>query len=208
MTALSDLIGPRSTLSPATAGYWQRVPEWSLGGNDKFGDCAFVALCNYIDLLTAVNGDPQLVPEAEAEHFYSVEAGFSPLNSATDKGETLVKILEYWTANGWPGDPTLVPAGWCQIEAAQIHQAVWGLGAVYAWVMLPPSGDEGWDFSDAAPTAGIAGTGAHAVLVVGSDADSLWIVTWAKVVKVSRAWWAAYGQQCYAIRLPGWVVPG
>lgn len=209
MTTLSDLIGPNAGPVPAEVGYWHHVTRWVMGGNDQpnVGDCALVGAANLLVLVTSVVGDPQEMSDGEVENAYSRIAHWSPLRPETNRGARLTDVLEYWTENGWPSDPELKPIGWCQIGAYQIHRAVWSLGAVYAWVMLPAGGPDGWDFTDASALAGRDGTGAHAVLIVGSDADSLWIVTWAAVVKVSRAWWGSYGRDCYAVRLPGWIVP-
>lgn len=184
-------------------GYWRVVKEWSLGGNDKYGDCAFVGLANLHDLVTAVNGAPEVMSDAEAEHFYSVEAGFKPGDASTDHGETLVKVLQYWSDYGWPGDPELKPKEWHQISFEQIGNTVDRYGAVYAWFMLPSLDDE-WDLSDDAVAKSVLGTGAHCMLVVGDAPDRSWVVTWGRVREVSAAWMAAYWRGGFAVQHPQW----
>lgn len=205
MTTLAELIGPNASNPPEEIGYSHLVEEWSLAGNDRYGDCTFVCLCNLLDLVAAVYAKPFVIGEAEAELFYAREAGFRADNPATDRGAVLADVIRYWAANGWPSDPTNVPLGWCPIGADMIHQAVWSLGACPAWCLLPQN-DEGWDFTDAAVNWDAPGVGGHSVLIVGSDAGSLWIVTWAEVKIVSHAWWTKYGQGQFAVLAPGWKV--
>lgn len=203
---LAELIGSNASPAGEIVGYSARVPEWSLGGNDRFGDCTFVSLCNLVDLVTAVNGAPEVVGEAEAEYFYAREAGFDPNAAATDKGAVLADVIRYWQDNGWPTDPVNKPAGWCAITPEQIHQAVHSLGAVPAWGMLPYVGDD-WDFSDVATSTATPGTGPHAFLIVGSSESAYKIVTWAEVKDVSHAWFQAYGRGQFAVRHSAWKVP-
>jgi hypothetical protein len=201
----AELIGPDAANPGLVAGYLSRVPAWSLGGNDKYGDCAFVAPCNLIDVVKAVGGSPQVVGEAEAEYFYAREAGFNSQNPATDRGAVLSDVLQYWMDQGWPSDPTYKPLGFCAIEPDQIHQAVHSLGGVPAWCALPvdANGDPNW--SDSA--IGTQAADGHAILIAQSDPEHLVLITWAEPVYVSLAWWKAFGQGQFAVRLPDWKVP-
>lgn len=208
MTTLRDLIGPNVSPAGYIAGYWERVPAWSLGGNDRYGDCTFVSLCNLIDLVTAVNGRSELVGEAEAEYFYSREAGFSPLDPATDKGAILEDVIRFWAEQGWPNEPTNKLVGWCAIGPDEIHQAVHSLGAVPAWCELPHFEDGGeWIFGDEALADNLVGVGPHAILIVESNPLGLRLVSWASVYEVSHEWWHAYGRGQFAVRHPEWRVP-
>lgn len=205
---LRDLIGPSAQPAPAIAGYWQRVaPDgWSMGGNDRVGDCTYVTLENQDDLVTSVNGNPEVMMEAEAERFYTVERGFQPGDKATDVGEVLSKVIDYWATQGWPGDPAFKAKGWCALDPSEIHQAIHSLGCAPAWCMLP-QGDDDWDFSDLSLRRNTPGTGAHAVLLVESGPTMLRLVTWARVVPVSLAWWRTYGRDAYGVAHPAWRVP-
>lgn len=202
---LAELIGPNASNPGDEAGYWRQVSRWVMGGNDdpNVGDCAFAAIANLHTLVTTVVGDAQVMPDGEVEYAYSQIAGWLPGRPETNHGARLLDVLQYWSAHGWPGDPLLKPVGWAPIAADQIHQAVHSLGAVYAWCLLPMV-DEEWSFEDAA--LGATGEGAHAVLIVGSTPGRLYLVTWAKVVGVSRAWWERFGRDCYAVLHPAWSV--
>lgn len=203
---LRDLIGPNASPAGYIAGYWERVPEFSLGGNDKIGDCVFCTSANYTDLMKAVNGDPQVVPEAEVERWYDWETGHRRDNPASDKGEVLERMLQLWQNIGNPSDPLDRLTGYCAIEPEEIHQAVHSLGAVLAWCMLP-SQEDGWDFTDIALSWNAPGTGPHAILIVESNPLGLKLVSWASVYEVSHEWWRAYGRGQFAVRHPEWRVP-
>jgi hypothetical protein len=205
MTTLVDLIGPDASRPGDVAGYLSQVPEWSLGGNDKFGDCGFVSVCNLIDVVKAVGGNPQVVGEGEALYFYNKEAGFNSQNPATDRGSVLADVIRYWMENGWPADPTYKPVGFCAIEPVQIHQAVHSLGGAPAWCSLPVDANGDPDWSDNA--IGTQPADGHAVLIVQSDPESLTLITWAQPVTVSLKWWHVFGCGQFAVRLPDWRVP-
>ncbi len=205
---LSELIGPNASPAGIIAGYHERVPQFSLGGNDEVGDCTFCTAANFTDVMTAVNGKPELVPEAEVERWYAWETGWTRANPESDKGEVLEKMLQVWRDHGNPSDPLDRLTGYCAIKPDEIHQAVHSLGAVPAWCLLPKYAyEDGWDFTDEAMQWKTEGTGPHAILIVESNPDGLKIVTWAEVVDVSHAWWRAYGQQQFAVRHPAWNVP-
>lgn len=182
-----------------TTDTWRRV-AWSLGGNDQYGDCAFVSCANIADLWAAQNGTPWTIGEAECERFYAVEAGFNSQNKTTDKGEILEKVIKYWCENGWPGDSLLKPSGYEAITADQIQTTLAGGDGAAAWCVLPINDDGDPDLSDVALRRNTPGTAAHAVAIVAVENGGFWIIMWAEPKWVSRAWWNAYGRDCYAVR--------
>ena len=205
MQPFSDYLATRPPLViPAKVGYDRPDIEYSLGGNDRIGSCALCAPANHIDLCKAVIGEPQVVMEAEIERFYGIETGWTPLNPATDKGAILATVLQDFTDNGWPTDPTYKPRACYTLRTSQIAAAVHAFGAVCTWIMLPTN-DEGYDWSNAAFPK--EGEYAHAVLIVGADEQGYDLITWAERRRVSRAWFAVYGRDSYVLDLPDWIAP-
>ncbi len=203
---LSELIGPNASAPGIIAGYWERVPQFSLGGNDEVGDCTFCTAANFTDVMTAVNGKPAFVPEAEVERWYAWETGWARANPESDKGEILEKMLQVWRDHGNPSDPLDRLTGYCAIKQDEIHQAVHSLGAVPAWCLLPKYSGT-WVFDNDALEYNLPATDAHAVLIVESNPDGLKIVTWGEVVSISHQWWTKYGEEQFAIRHSAWNVP-
>jgi hypothetical protein len=199
MITLADLIGEGAVASADTINRWEQVPAWSLAGNDRYGDCTFVSLCNLKDMRAALLGKPFVIEEAEAELFYSREAQFNSQNPATDKGAVLADVIQYWADNGWPSDPTETIDRWCAIAPEQIHLTVDKLYGSPAWCQLPilPNGDIEW--TDAA--LAIDPSDGHAFLIAGSDPLGYTIIPYAAPVHVSLAWWARFGRGQFAIKL-------
>lgn len=185
--------------------YWRPVAEWSLGGNDRYGDCTFVSLANFCDLVQTAIGQPQTIMEAEAEHFYAVESGFNPNDLASDRGAVLREVIADWAAKGWPGDDTLKPVAWGACAHDRCAEIVERYGAQFAWVMLPKDLDGDWDWSDDAVLRNAPGEGAHAILVVEKTPIGRVVITWAAPQGVSDAWWARYAQpDAYWAEHPRW----
>lgn len=187
-------------------GYWRPVTIWCDGGNQDFGTCARTAIGNRHVTVTTFNGNPEVMPPGEIEYGYAVETGWTPLDPTTDHGEQLVHVLREWTEKGWPGDPSMKPLWWGEVSKEQIADTIREYAGCYAWALLPKLNDE-WDFSDDSLRPDITGTGAHAVEIVGADDRGLFIVTWGRVVQVSRAWWGRYGHAQFAYLHPAWRRP-
>lgn len=205
MTTLSDLTGPLGAI-PATVGYADGITRFCLGENNIFGTCGYAGVGNGNVVVTYVNGDPQIMSDGEIEAMYGRVAQFMPTDPTTDHGSALEAILTEWETNGWVGDPTFKPLGWCQIPMGQIPAAIHGLGWAYTWCRLPLT-DGNWDFSDLALRNGTPGTGPHCVTMIRSAPGVKEIVTWGERRVITDAWWAAYGAGAYAVRHPAWVRP-
>jgi hypothetical protein len=184
-----------------TVGWASRVPEWSLGGNDEVGDCVFCTAANYTDLIEAVAGTPQTVPDAEVERWYAWETGWTRANPESDKGEVLESMLRHWRDSGNPSDPLDRITEYHKVT--DIPAAIEEFGAVFVSVLLPAGADETEDLSgDGGP-----GVDGHAMLAVGATDDSIVFVTWGMLRTVSRAWWRRYGVDAYIVNHPQWQRP-
>lgn len=177
---------------------WRTV-EWSLGANDKYGDCAFVCLANLLDLWAAEAGTPFTIGEAECLFYYNKETGFLASNPASDKGAVLETVICDWCRDGWPADPINKPASYRGIGNAEIAAAIERNGGVPCWAMLP-AGDDLDPFGDDKladdPQDG------HAMLAVAATDDGLMLVTWAETVEVSWRWWERFGRGQFEVMRP------
>jgi len=175
---------------------WHDVPEWAMGANDEFGTCAFACCANQLLLLgQGVMGPGEVLNAAR------VIEGLNTQDRSTDKGENMEALFTYLKANGWPSDPTLKIWDWSPVDTPDIAAAIVECGGVPAWCMLPMTEDgSDYAFDDEALFRGASGKFAHAICIVEDDGRDLIFVTWARIQKVSRSWWEAYGRQAYKVQ--------
>ena len=186
-------------------GYWRPVTEWCLGANDTLPTCFLAMVGNHHVIVTTANGSAEVMSDGEIE--YADEA-MTKVPPGTYAGDSVVAMLTYWAAHGWPCDPMLKPVAWRPIEQGEIRETISDAAAAYAWFMLPKGPDGQWDFSDDAVKSDAPGVGAHAMLIVGSQPDGSWmVVTWATLKNVSDAWLKAYGRGYFQVIHPAWRNP-
>lgn len=170
---------------------WRTV-QWSMGGNDRYNDCAFVSLANLLDLWGAMDGDPFTIGEAECELFYALEAQFNSQHPETDNGAVLEEVIRYWRDKGWPADPVNKPAGYRPIAPTDFAAAIHRQGGVPCWMQLPAGADDDALFGD--DTLTLEPGDGHAVLAVEADAAGLWVISWARPWRLSWVWWTRFGR--------------
>lgn len=195
---------------PLTVGYWQAVNaagNLCLGANDLFGTCFLAMVGNQHAIVTTVNGYPEVMTDGEIEFAYNKMTGFVAADKLTDRGDSVVDMLQKWTAYGWPGDPTLKPLSWRPIMHSEIHATIDDYAGVYAWHMLPRGEDGQWDFTDDAVRNNVAGEGPHAMLIAGSQPGFKQMATWATIKTVSDEWVDRYTKDCFEVRHPKWTKP-
>lgn len=180
---------------------WRSIKRWCMGGNDEFPTCFWAMFANDYLLTTGI-----AMPTVEIMNAAREMVGLNPYDRSTDHGEYLDAGFRYIMGHGWPGDPLLKPDDWHKINVDKIDATIIDLGAVCAWCMLPmivgDDGEDEPDFSDYSLHNGITGTAPHALLLVETQPNEMTAITWARPQSFSRAWWDAYGRDCYAVRYP------
>lgn len=171
---------------------WHSV-DWSqtMAGNDEEGDCGEVCLANLVNVLI----QPQIVGRTEVERFYTIETGWTAENPASDKGSILEVLIKDWIANGWPSDPTIRPTGYKLFRPKDIRAAL----AEYVACPCAITLTEDQDCTDAA--IGKPAAFGHGVLVVDATPETVTLITWARAVTVSMAWWLAFAKDVYGVEL-------
>lgn len=178
---------------------WRSV-AFSLGGNDRWGDCAFVACANLLDLWAAKAGAPWIIGEAECERLYALEAGFNSQDKATDTGAVLEDVIRYWCEHGWPADPLEKPTGCRAVGPGDFAAAIVRNDGLPCWAILPAIGDDVEIFGDG--VLGDEPADGHAMLIVEANAAGLTLITWAESRRVSWAWWRRFGRGAFEVTRP------
>lgn len=196
--------------SPATKVYREyKVPDNAKQtfGNDKYGDCVWAMLANFI-ILTSCHTDPvTIIPtEEQVLEAYAAVTGFDPTTGANDNGTVMTDALEYMRTTGLDGQKIL---GWAQIDHTNLAHRQLGVdlfGATLVGVNFPASAMDqfnsglNWELVKDSPL-----DGGHAIIHPGYGRQGDDYGTWAKWdQKASAAWSYAYIDEEYVAILPSW----
>jgi hypothetical protein len=195
---------------PVAVMYDDVSPEWGMQGNDVVGDCVEAYMAHAIEQVTRwSSGAAQSVPTSATLEVYSAITGYDPSrtdrngNNPTDQGTVMQDALTYWRKTGvfaTAAGPHRIAAfasvaltDWYEIE-----NAVDLFGHVAVGFNFPDSAMDQFDAGD--PWTVVEGSpldGGHCVMLIGYDADWLYVVTWGKVQKMAREFWAAYVDEAW-----------
>lgn len=177
--------------------------EPPMDGNDRFGDCVWAEREHIIRLWNAYG-----LPGVDPTEDQTIQ-GYETLSGSTmppGPGLVIADALEAWHAGvTTDGNVLATPAQSIQVhDIATIQACVDADGAVFCGVDLPANAMQ--QFDDGQPWTLEPGhnpaVDGHGVPIIGYDPSWLYIVTWAKVWKVSYNWWHWYGGEAWRVTPP------
>lgn len=168
--------------------------NWTMSLNDQIGDCTIAGVAHCKQVWTG-----ESMTDAEVLATYEQIGGYSPTDPTSDQGCVEVDVLQTWMQTGIAGDKL---AGYCAVNIAdfdELKDAVHWFGAVYLGINCPESAlsnTQLWDVVPGSPNAG-----GHAIIGVGYDdaKDLAYVVSWGKLVPVTRAFVGKYLEEAYAL---------
>lgn len=180
-------------------------PQPLMLGNDVLGDCTSAGIGNYIRAVAALGGYQVAVTQADAVQFYARSTGYVPGNPDTDQGGIEVDVLATAGREGYAlGSGPYFPL-WGSIDPQDrngLALLMAGFGAAYLGVQLSVSDMNQIEATNGAcvltPDNGAYGdttpgsAGGHCLLGWSyrglSDADTVDLLTWGTVQKVTWGW--------------------
>lgn len=196
---------------PQSQDWYTKISYWPMLKNDLFGDCTCAGVLHAVQQWrTYASGRLWIPADDTALRLYSL-FGFDPSRPAeTDQGVAEIDILTTWLKGFDLGDGLDRLAAFATIQVPQadeLRYAIAWFGSAYLGIDLPKSIEgplEGieWDISPAGTQqgAGVKGSmGPHCIIAVGYDPDWIYVVTWGRLVRMSWAFWLAYGDEAYAL---------
>ncbi len=206
---------------PPSCDYGSAVPSYPMYGNDSLGDCTCAAAGHMVQAWSQAAGGMKTMDDADVERLYwqtgAPPAETGAAQSPQDDGRSELAVLNYWRQNG-------IAAGtaWADKIAAfaavdvqnpyHVDAAIYLLGGVYAGAGLPltAQGQQVWDVVPDAPEAEKQpySWGGHAFPIVGYDEEHLLVVTWGALVKMTKAFFAEYVDEVYAVASPDFTAGG
>ena len=204
-----------SGTAPSSVDWYSGVSAWGMLGNDSWSDCVFAGDGHIIDQQTALGwGHETTVSTAQALKGYSVVTGFdpsagSPGNNPTDNGAQVQDGLNYLRKTGMAGHKIAAFAELTVTDIEKVKLGVAQCGCLSIGFNFPTSAMS--QFNAGLPWTVVKGariSGGHCVIVVGYDADWLYVVTWGQVQKMGYDFWAKYVDEAWVPVSDDWAGEG
>lgn len=191
-----------------TAIAWERkVTNWTMLGNDNYGDCVEAAGGNTIMTMTSQSGIQVSPTTAQILQDYSNITGFDPNNPSTDQGTVMIDALAYYVKTGIVGRKILAWAS-VKIDSSlwEFRQAISIFGTVLVGFNFPQSAMD--QFNSGLPwtvdmTSPIVG--GHCVAVSEYSATQLVCNTWAALQPTSLGFFPYYADEAYVLITQDWI---
>ncbi|GHE08493.1 hypothetical protein [Streptomyces alanosinicus] len=200
------------TLPPApTAKNWtDKVVDWQMLGNDRYGDCVEAAALHMEQNWSAYEGPVEFEPtEKEALDAYTALTGFQAGDPSTDRGTNMLDALNSWRTDGIGGNQIFAFAACEPGNTEHLRNTIELFGAAYIGLQMPYSaqGQSVW----MVPPGGPVGPGqpnswgGHCVPVVGYTPTQLICVTWGKLQPMTWQFFRTYCDEAYAVLSKQWA---
>lgn len=184
-----------------------KFPSIGMLGNDNAGDCVEAANGHIVEQQTSIGQGTEVpVTTAQAIAEYTKLTGYNPNDPNTDQGTMIQDGLNDMVKAGLNGHKI---AAFAQLDVNNMNDvklAVAEFGAVDIGFNFPASAmsqfnsGQPWDVVKGSPIEG-----GHCVLVVGYDANYLYVVTWGAIQKMTYAFWTSYVDEAWAVISQDWV---
>jgi hypothetical protein len=196
---------------PSKFGHGTAYPDWSMLGNDRYGDCVWAGAAHEHMLLNkVVNKVDVKFDDGAVLADYSTVTGFDPNDPSTDNGTDVHTALSYRRKTGIKDSSgkrhqigayvSLDPKNWEHLEQAAYLFGVVGIGFEFpSSAMQQFNSHEPWDY-----VPGSKNDGGHYVPVVGSvDApNQATAITWGRRQPFTLEFYEQYNDEAWAYITP------
>jgi hypothetical protein len=177
------------------------ITNWPMYLNDHLGDCACAAPAHMEEIFSKATGLFKAPTDNDVLVLYEMQ-GYDPSNPATDQGSSMGNVLVDWRTK-WLASSIYAYAQCDTANEDHLKLAVWLFRGLYIGIALPltAQGQSVWDVVKDDPQRNQPGSwGGHAVNVVSiNDDDSRDVITWGGRLKMTKAFWDEYVDECYAV---------
>lgn len=197
--------------APASADWMSKDKTWPVLGNDRIGDCVFVAMAHLVQSWTMyAAGAEVLIPQQQVVGAYSAVTGYNPATGANDNGAVSTQALNYWRKTGIGGHKI---AAYLQVDHRnenEVRAAASLFGGLFIAASMPLSaGDQFEAYKTWTPGRGARGRagswGGHALHMGRYDPTGLTVSTWGRAQRATWAWFDAYVDEAYAVVSPDFL---
>lgn len=191
-----------------TALAWERkVTNWSMLGNDDYGDCVEAAAANAEMTWTSQAGTQYSPTTVQVLQDYSNITGFNMANPSSDNGTVMVDALAYYKIKGIAGRKIVAWAS-VKIDSSlyEFKQAISLFGTVLVGFNFPQSAmnqfnaGQTWSINSSSPIVG-----GHCVAVSEYNPTQFICNTWAALQPVSLGFFPYYADEAYVLITQDWI---
>jgi hypothetical protein len=194
---------PTPPVTPDAVGLHTRsILPWPMLGNDTVGDCTCAAALHWEKCMLALGGHEPTFTRAQAIAAYSAITGYDPARPSTDQGAAELDVLKYWRNTGIGGHKIEAFADCALGNEDHVRSALWLFEGLYIGIALPitAQNQKVWDVVETSSHDADPGSwGGHAVNVVAYDVESLIVVTWGQLQRMTWAFWHTYCDEAHAV---------
>lgn len=202
---LADVLTGVVPIAPEAVDYFQRIPSWILGGNDKYGVCGPVSVANQRLLVsTYLSGVPHRVSQTDIFDLYrrSGNPNFDPNDPGGpgDGGVDMQTMLEEVVRNGIGGVKALAFAKVDQTNLNEVRDAIAIFGSLLDGVTLDTSQETGalWDYLSSPVWGG------HAVMSgkYNEAPDRTAVISWSEIISMTDAFMSHQLDEAWVVVWP------
>jgi hypothetical protein len=178
---------------------------WGMLLNDSLGDCTAAGVLHMFQSMTTYAGDPITPTNAEALALYE-RFGYVPGDPSTDQGANEQDVLQNITKDPIAGEEVSLFAQVDVSNHEEVESALATFGPLYLGIECPESMQDQFgagEVIDYVPGSPIEG--GHCIVLVGVDADYLYVVTWGSCVKMTWKFWEHYCDEAWAVVSKAWL---
>lgn len=206
---LRDHLSPAAPV-PEVVDWAAKAGSWPMYSNDTVGDCTCAGIGHMIQAVTAYTGTEVTLPGRDILALYQLLSGYDPVTGANDDGCAEQDVLSYMAREGLSGHRVRAFAQVAHGDLAEMKAALNCFGTLYLGLQVPACAQA--QFAAGQPWNVVPGgspvQGGHCVVLQKWDADYLYVVTWGKLIPMTEAFWAAYGDEAWAVLTDDWLRAG
>lgn len=193
---------------PATFRDSDKIANWKMLGNDRYGDCVVVGDAHQEMLWSVLAGTPYTPNEQDIVNTYL------QLNGGVDRGLVILDYLRWRRKNPLPGTRKML--GFAAVnwrDVAELSVATSMFHGVLRGILLPKTAMSQSGPSNVWNVVSLQGDGApgswggHLTFEPDYDGAGFGDVTWAYVQRSTPGFMSSYCDECYVV-VPNYQIPG
>jgi len=192
------------------AAHWGHGLPFEMLGNDRYGDCVEAAYGHMLQIWIDRAGGSFIPDSTNVLGAYTALTGFNPNVPGTDRGTDMLAAANYWRNTGMNGYEIDAFLALNPQRQDEIRSSVAFYGGANIGLQLPLTAQDQSSptgvWSVTSGTGSVAGSwGGHCVPVCGYDAQSLWVVTWGYIQKMTWEFYSTYCDEAFVFLAHEWI---